>query len=114
MFNSCCQDPDYCTNIGATGYREEMETAILACRHNWKDFCFRHDIRGCKVICPWSTMRKRADELWTNLDPIHMTVTGFDLVAGMVLEAHAGGTDKVTSKRPQPSLEASQNKKTHI
>ena len=43
-----------------------------------------------------------------------MTVTGFDLVTGMVLEAYAGGTDEVTRKRPQPSLEASQNKKTHM
>ena len=34
LFNSCCQDPDHCTNIGTTGYREETETAILACRSN--------------------------------------------------------------------------------
>ena len=114
LFNSCCQDPDHCTNIGTAGYREETESAIIACRKNLKDFCFRHDIGGCKVICPWSSIRRRVDELWMTLDPIHMTTVGYDLVAGMVLEAYAGGTDQVTRKRPLPSQEASQNKKTHM
>ena len=94
LFNSCCQDPDHCTNIRTAGYREETESAIMASRKNLKDFCFRHNIRGCKVICPRSSITRRAYELWTSLDPIHMTTVGFDLVAGMVLEAYAGGTDK--------------------
>ena len=104
LYAGCCSDPEHRTNISSADYRQETEAAILACRRNLKDFCFRHDIRGCKIICPWSELRQQAGELWTTGDPVHMSLSsvGYDAIANMVLEAAAGASDVTTNKRPLP------------
>ena len=113
LFTGCCSDQEHCSNIGSDSYREETEASILACRKNLKDFCFRHNIRGCKVLCPWSHLRKRAEELWSTEDPVHMVPKGFDLLADLVMEAVAGASDEATLKRPPLNQEANLGKRAH-
>ena len=65
------------------------------------------------MICPWSQLRQRADDLWTTEDPVHMTGIGYDLVANMILEAAAGASDDIKKKRPLTKPEASNSKRSH-
>ena len=50
--------------------------------------------------------------LWKD-DPVHMTTDGFDLLAGLVLEAVTGAADKELNKRPlnKPDERPGLNKK---
>ena len=34
------------------GYRRDLEAAVVKCRKNVKDFCFRHGIRNIRVASP--------------------------------------------------------------
>ena len=79
-------------------YRNTIESAILSCRRNLGDFAFRHGLMGFKIICPWSMLKGHAEALWA-ADPVHMTKEGFDLLAGLVLEAATGAEDVDNRKR---------------
>ena len=86
-------------------YHNTIESAILSCRRNLGDFAFRHGLMGCKIICPWSMLKGHAEALWA-ADPVHMTKEGFDLLAGLVLEAATGADDIENKKRPLDKPEA--------
>ena len=113
LYAGCCSDPEHCTNISSVYYKQETEAAILACRRNLKDFCFRHHICRCKIICPWRELRQQAGELWITGDPVHMSGFGYDVVANMVLEAATGASDLTTKKRPLARPENSKSKRSH-
>ena len=98
-------DLDHCTNFSDSDYRDTTESAILSCRRNLRDFAFRHGLRGCKVICPWSTLRGHAETLWTT-DPVHMSKEGFDHIAKLIWEASTGADDTDNRKRPLDMPEA--------
>ena len=99
LYNKCCPDKKHCSNFSDSDYRDTIETVILACRRNPKDFAFWHSLRGCKILCPWSTLRGHAELLWKD-DLVHMTTEGFDLLAGLVPEAATGADNVDNKKRP--------------
>ena len=105
LYGKCCLDLDHCTNFSDSDYRDTIESAILSCRRNLRDFAFRHGLRGCKVICPWSTLRGHAETLWTT-DPVHMSKEGFDHIANLIWEACTGADDTDNKKRPLDMPEA--------
>ena len=105
LYNRCCADKEHCSNFSDSDYRDSTEAAILACRRNLKDFAFRHGLRGCKILCPWSTLKKHAEQLWST-DPVHMTREGYDLLEGLVLEAAMGAEDMDNRKRTLDMPEA--------
>ena len=100
-----CAEKEHCSNFSDSDYRDSTEAAILACRRNLKDFAFRHGLRGCKILCPRSTLKKHAEQLWST-DPVHMTKEGFDLLAGLVLEVATGAEDVDNRKRTLDMPEA--------
>ena len=71
------------------------------------------DIRGCKIICPWSELRQQAGELWTTRDLVHISGVGYDVIANMVLEAATGASDLTTKKRPLARPENSKSKRSY-
>ena len=80
----CCEDVEHVSNLEEEDYSVNLEEAIMACRRNLKDFAFRNNIKNIRVICPWTQLKKMEDVLW-EAGPVHMSATGYSVLAGLVL-----------------------------
>ena len=59
-----CPDPDYAGNRNNADFRCGLESAVIQCRKNVKDYCFRHELRNVRVVGPWPTLRAMGDSVW--------------------------------------------------
>ena len=78
----CCPDPDHAGNRSSPDFRCGLESAVIECRKNVKDFCFRHGLRNVRVIGPWPALRAMGNSVW--VDAVHLTGEGYSKVAELV------------------------------
>ena len=84
LLTSCCSNPEHVSNMKDERYRRDQEAAVVECRKNVKDFCFRHVIRNIRVDSPWTTVKEIGDGVWS--DPVHLTEAGYVATAELLLK----------------------------
>ena len=82
--SGCCDNAEHISNRKDEGFRRDLESAVVECRKNLKDFCFRQGIRNARIAGPWSAVKEIGDNVW--LDPVHLSAAGYAAIAALLLK----------------------------
>ena len=84
LYEGCCQDASHVSNLGDNAYQPRLEEAVTGCRKNLKDFAFRQGLRNLRVVCPWTHLKRNAEDIWA--DQVHLNRVGSDAVASLLIQ----------------------------